>query len=94
MLFSRRRTYRLRYRDEAHDLNNPHARLEAPPQDQGEPRTWREYAVAVFLAGARQVPVLEWFVPPAPIKPAPKERLYTLRVWDIREVQIAVFTCV
>ncbi|WFD34636.1 hypothetical protein MCUN1_001477 [Malassezia cuniculi] len=90
-LFMRRRTYRLWYRDESHAMKNPHARLEAPPQDQGEPRTWRMWGISILLAAARQVPVLEWFVPPAPVKPAPKERLYTLRVWDIRQVQITIF---
>ena len=94
MLFSRRRTYRLWYHDEKKTLNNPHARLEDPPQDASKTRTWREFWIAVLLAIARQVPVLEWFVPPAPVKPAAKERLYSLRVWDIHEVQVTIFTCV
>lgn len=50
--------------------------------------------LALFCA--RQVPVLEWFVPPARIRPAPppSQRVYTLRVWDVLEAPLYVFSYV
>lgn len=42
------------------------------------------------------MPVVEWFVPPAPIPAAPpkRERIYTLRVWDVLEAPLYVFAYV
>ena len=44
LLFSRRRAYRLWYRDEKDVLQNPHASLEEPPRDAPPPPTWEERA--------------------------------------------------
>lgn len=103
LLFHRRRTYRLWHRDErvcrrlTQDvLRNPHATLEEPPRDPPPPRSWQAWAADVALVCARQVPVLEWFVPPAPVRvpPPPSERVYTLRVWDVLEAPLWVFAYV
>ena len=97
VLFAKRRTYRLWYREERDVLHNPHATLEAPPTDPLPRRTWQAWAKHAARATARQMPILEWFVPPPPVRVAPArpvERIYTLRVWDICEVPLWVFTYV
>lgn len=94
VLFSKRRTYRLWYREEHDVLLNPHASLEAPPSDPPAPKTWSEWLYDLLLVAARQVPVVEWFVPPAPVAPRAScsERIYTLRVWDAYEAPLYLFT--
>lgn len=97
LLFSKRRIYRLWYREERDVLHNAHASLEAPPSDPPPRRTWRAWTRHVALVAARQIPIVEWFVPPPPVRIAPAkpvERIYTLRVWDIYEVPLWVFTYV
>ncbi|KAL4400694.1 exit from mitosis regulator [Malassezia pachydermatis] len=95
LLFSKRRTYRLWYRDERSTLRNPHASLEAPPTDPAPGLTWGEWAHRIMIHAARQVPIVEWFVPPPPPPPAQpptSERVYTLRVWDVYEAPLRLFT--
>lgn len=97
LLFSKRRTYRLWYREERDVLHNSHASLEAPPSDPLPRRTWQAWARHAARVAARQIPIVEWFVPPPHVRitPAkPVERIYTLRVWDIYEVPLWVFTYV
>ena len=97
VLFAKRRAYRLWYREERDVLHNPHASLEAPPTDPPPRRTWQAWAKHAARATARQIPIVEWFVPPPPVRVAPArpvERVYTLRVWDIYEVPLWVFTYV
>lgn len=96
LLFSKRRTYRLWYRDERDVLNNPHAKLEAPPRDSPPRRTWQAWAKHMAHTAARQIPIVEWFVPPPPVRiiSEPTERIYTLRVWDIYDAPLRLFTYV
>ncbi|WFD26629.1 hypothetical protein MNAN1_001612 [Malassezia nana] len=94
VLFSQHRTYRLWYRQAQDLVHNPHARLEAPPQPAPPPRTWRAWASDVGLCVARQIPIVEWFVP-APMaraSPPAHERIYALRVWDVYEAPLWLFT--
>ena len=97
LLFSKRRDYRLWYRSEADALKNKHASLQAPPREEPPPPSWEERAKMLAFSLARQVPIVEWFVPPPPPPPAPEtptESIYTLRVWDVLEVPLQVFTYV
>ncbi|PKI84808.1 hypothetical protein MVES_000868 [Malassezia vespertilionis] len=93
LLFSRYRTYRLWYRNIRDVLRNPHAQLESPPQAPPPLVSWQAWAYAWMLAGLRQVPIVEWFVPPAaPVAAeAPTEKIYTLRVWDMLEAPLHIF---
>jgi len=114
ILFSKHRTYRLWYRDaqvrcppNMQDLiRNPHARLEAPPTAAPPRRSWEAWAKCVHVDShrhmglliARQIPIVEWFVP-APVTDAARpvdasERIYVLRVWDVYEAPLWLFTYV
>ncbi|WFD23271.1 hypothetical protein MEQU1_001960 [Malassezia equina] len=105
LLFSKYRTYRLWYRQAqvrtrcllSQDLvRNPHARLEAPPTAAPPPRPWSEWVKHIGLLLARQIPVVEWFVPAPAVHDArpisASERIYTLRVWDVYEAPLWLFT--
>lgn len=110
LLFGKRRTYRLWYRDESvrslliqEVLRNPHASLEEPPRDPPQPRSWGSLVRYVphlrrdVVRGcARQVPILEWFVAPVPVRATPRTsaRVYTLRVWDVLDAPLYVFAYV
>ncbi|WFD30478.1 hypothetical protein MSPP1_001499 [Malassezia sp. CBS 17886] len=93
VLFSRRRKYRLWYRDEKDVLSNAHAVLEDPPTDPPPPRSWRQLVVDAGVVAARQIPVVEWFVPRAPEREPlpPSERVYSLSVWDVFDTPLIIF---
>ncbi|WFD19654.1 hypothetical protein MCAP1_001890 [Malassezia caprae] len=104
VLFSKHRTYRLWYRNAQDLVRNPHARLEAPPTAAVPRRSWEAWAKYVHVDShrhmglliARQIPIVEWFVP-TPLANAARpvdesERIYALRVWDVYEAPLWLFT--
>ncbi|WFD44593.1 hypothetical protein MPSI1_003261 [Malassezia psittaci] len=110
LLFSRKRTYRLWHKREKARQNPHTGYSIESPCHIGRPtsgsassknletirivRRTRLMISDLAKSCGRQIPILEWFIPPAPISEgkSAREQVHTLRVWDCLDAPLYLFS--
>ncbi|WFD00531.1 hypothetical protein MYAM1_003280 [Malassezia yamatoensis] len=91
LLFSRKRTYRLWHKRE--NIHQQDERLREPGHN-SHSTSHADNTSDLAMSCGRQIPVLEWLIPPAPIPEAKsaQEQVYTLRMWDPLDAPLYLFS--